>query len=106
MLLQEPLARYNLAFITEVYALDLSNRQYLYSRSNLRDNNRRVVRRQTEESKLKISRANKGKRLGCAPWNKGKKLHYIPGKREHSVQTLQKMSEATKRRWSTMYYNT
>jgi NUMOD3 motif len=105
MLLQEPLARYNLAFITEVYALDLSNSQYLYS-SLLRHNNRRVVRRQTEESKLKISRANKGKRLGCAPWNKGKKLHYIPGKREHSVQTLQKMSEAAKRRWSTMYYNT
>lgn len=106
MLLQAQLARYNLACITEVYSLDLSNMQYLYSRSKLRDSNRRVVRRQTEESKLKISRANKGRRLGCAPWNKGKKLHYIPGKREHSVQTLQKMSEAAKRRWSTMYYNT
>jgi len=103
MLIQEPLARYNLGCITEVYGLDL--RQYLCSRY-LRENNRRVVRRQTEESKLKISRANKGKRLGCPPWNKGKKLHYIPGKREHSVQTLQKMSEAAKRRWSTMDYNT
>ncbi len=99
MLIQEPLARYNLACITEVYTLDL--RQYLCSRSNMRDKNRRVGRRQTEESKLKISRANKGKRLGYAPWNKGKKLHYIPGKREHSVQTLEKMNEAAKRRWST-----
>jgi NUMOD3 motif len=105
MHVQAPLAHYNLACITEVYGLDLSNMQYLRSWSNLRHNNRRVVRRQTEESKLKISRANKGKRLGRAPWNKGKKLHYIPGKREHSVQTLQKMSEAAKRRWSTMYYD-
>ena len=85
MLLPEQLARYNLAYIAEVYAPDLSNG--------------------LEESKLKISKANKGKRLGCAPWNKGKKLHYIPGKREHSEQTLQKMSEAAKRRWSSMYNN-
>jgi hypothetical protein len=50
MLLPEQLARYNLAYIAEVYALDLSNG--------------------LEESKLKISKANKGKRLGCAAWNK------------------------------------
>jgi hypothetical protein len=34
----------------------------------------------SEETKLKISKANKGKRLGSVPWNKGKKLHYITGK--------------------------
>jgi NUMOD3 motif len=56
-------------------------------------------RKQSEETKLKISKANKGKRLGCDPWNKGKELHYIPGKREHSEQTKQKMSEAAKGRW-------
>ncbi len=56
MLLLEQLARYNLAYIAEVYALDLSNG--------------------LEESKLKISKANKGKRLGCAAWNKGK--NYLP----------------------------
>jgi hypothetical protein len=50
--------------------------------------------------KLKISEANKGKRLGSAPWNKGKKLHYLPGKREHSEQTKQKMSEASKGCWA------
>ena len=65
-------------------------------------NERRValplVRKQTEETKLKISKANKGKGLGRVPWNKGKKLHYIPGKREHSQQTVRKMSEAAKRR--------
>ena len=56
-------------------------------------------RRHTEETKLKISKANKGKRLGCAPWNKGRKLHYITGKREHTEETKKKMSEAAKRRW-------
>ena len=107
MLLLEPLARYNLSCIAELYTLDLSNGQYLFSRSSMKINKRGValplVRRQTEETKLKISKANKGKRLGCAPWNKGKKLHYIPGKREHSEQTLRKMSESAKRRWSSMY---
>jgi hypothetical protein len=48
----------------------------------------------SEETKLKISKANKGKRLGSVPWNKGKKLHYITGKREHSEQTRQRMSIA------------
>ena len=43
-----------------------------------------LVRKHTEETKSKISKANKGKHLGCASWNKGKKLHYIPGKGEHS----------------------
>ena len=37
----------------------------------------------SEETKLKISKANKGK-----------KLHYITGKREHSEQTRQRMSIA------------
>jgi NUMOD3 motif len=53
----------------------------------------------TEETKLKISKANKGKRLGYAPWNKGKKLNYITGKREHTEETRKKMSEAAKQRW-------
>jgi hypothetical protein len=57
-------------------------------------------RKLSEETKLKISKANKGKRLGSVPWNKGKKLHYITGKREHSEQTKQRMSIAAKRRWS------
>ena len=56
-------------------------------------------RKLSEETKLKISKANKGKRLGSIPWNKGKKLHYITGKREHSEQTRQRMSIAAKRRW-------
>ena len=56
-------------------------------------------RRQSEETRLKISKANKGKHLGCAPWNKGKKLHYITGKWEHTEETRKKMSEAAKRRW-------
>ena len=56
-------------------------------------------RKLSEETKYKISKANKGKRLGSVPWNKGKKLHYITGKREHSEQTKQRMSIATKRRW-------
>jgi NUMOD3 motif len=109
MLLLEPLARYDLSCTAEVYTLDLSNGQYLCSRYSMKINKTGLasplVRKQTEETKLKISKANKGKRLGCAPWNKGKKLHYIPGKREHSEQTLQKMSEAAKRRWSSMYNN-
>jgi hypothetical protein len=56
-------------------------------------------RKLSKETKLKISKANKGKRLGKVPWNKGKKLHYIPGKREHSKQTRQRMSIAAKQRW-------
>jgi hypothetical protein len=36
----------------------------------------------SEETKRKISNANKGKGLGRVPWNKGKKLSYITGKRE------------------------
>ena len=103
MLLQEPLARYNLGCITEVYTLDLSNGQNLSRMSSMKINKRAIalplVRKQTEETKLKISKANKGKRLGCAPWNKGRKLHYITGKREHSEVTKKKMSEAAKRRW-------
>jgi hypothetical protein len=54
----------------------------------------------TEETRKKISKANKGKRLGYAPWNKGRKLHYITGKREHTEETRKKMSEAAKRRWA------
>jgi len=57
-------------------------------------------RRHAEETRLKISRANKGKHLGCVPWNKGRKLNYIPGKREHTEETKKKMSEAAKRRWT------
>ena len=39
---------------------------------------RRRRRIKSEETKLKISKANKGKGLGRVPWNKGKKieLHY------------------------------
>jgi hypothetical protein len=62
-----------------------------------RNRNRKQL---SEETKLKISKANKGKRSGSVPWNKGKKLHYIPGKREHSEHTIQRMSIAAKRRWS------
>jgi NUMOD3 motif len=68
------------------------------TRNRIRSRSR--SRKLSEETKLKISRANKGKRLGHAPWNKGKKLHYITGKREHSEQTIQRMSIAAKRRWS------
>ena len=53
----------------------------------------------SEETKYKISKANKGKRLGSVPWNKGKKLHYITGKREHSEETKQRMRIAAMRRW-------
>jgi hypothetical protein len=57
-------------------------------------------RKLSEETKLKISKTNRGKRLGSIPWNKGKKLHYITGKRQHSEQTKQRMSIAAKHRWS------
>jgi hypothetical protein len=60
----------------------------------------RAARRHTEETRLKISRANKGRRIGCAPWNKGKKLNYTTGKREHTEETKRKMSEAAKQRWA------
>jgi NUMOD3 motif len=69
---------------------------FLQYRNTDRNRNRK---RLSEETKLKISKANKGKRLGSVPWNKGKKLHYITGKREHSEQTKQKMSIAAKLRW-------
>lgn len=59
-----------------------------------------IRRRKSEETKLKISKANKGKGLGRVPWNKGKKLTYITGKREHTEETRRKMSEAAKRRWA------
>jgi NUMOD3 motif len=57
-------------------------------------------RKLSEETKSRISKANKGKRSGSVPWNKGKKLHYITGKREHSDQTREKMNIAAKLRWS------
>ena len=110
MFLQEPLLLYDLACIGGVYTLDLSNGQYLarrrYMKGDVRAAGLPLARKQTEETKLKISKANKGKRLGCAPWNKGRKLHYIPGKREHSEQTKKKMSEAAKRRWPNVHNNT
>jgi len=65
-----------------------------------RNRNRNRSRKLSEETKSRISKANKGKRLGSIPWNKGKKLHYITGKREHSEQTRRRMSIAAKRRWS------
>ena len=61
---------------------------------------RRRRRIKSEETKLKISKANKGKRIGCTPWNKGKKLSYITGKREHTEETKRKMSEAAKQHWA------
>jgi hypothetical protein len=59
-----------------------------------------IRRRKSEEEKLKISKANKGKGLGRVPWNKGKKLNYTTGKREHTEETKRKMSEAAKQRWA------
>jgi hypothetical protein len=55
----------------------------------------RIKRRYSRSTKLKISQANKGR----VPWNKGMKLNYIPGKREHSEETINKMRQAAKRRW-------
>jgi hypothetical protein len=97
--MQEPL--YDLACITNVYNRDLTR---CYMKIDGRAAALPLVRsissrKQSEKTKLKISKANKGKRLGCVPWNKGKKLHYLPGKREHSEQTKQKMSEAARGRW-------
>jgi len=118
MWMQEPI--YDLPCIYDVYNRILTNWQYLGSSGEyeMKINNRRMVavpftksisnnirrkrggeRGKSEETKLKISKANKGKRLGYAPWNKGRKLHYITGKREHTEETRKKMSEAAKRRW-------
>jgi hypothetical protein len=106
---QEPF--YDLPCILNVYNRKLTNWQYLCSEYQTKINrniaslpfDKSIIsnsgRRHTEETKLKISKANKGKRLGCAPWNKGRKLHYITGKREHTEETKKKMSEAAKRRW-------
>jgi hypothetical protein len=102
---------YDLLCVSNVYNRKLTNWHYLCSGYQLKTNRNMVAaqpfprpissrRRQSEETKLKISKANKGKRLGCAPWNKGRKLRYIPGKREHSEETKRKMSEAAKRRWT------
>jgi hypothetical protein len=66
---------------------------------NTNRNENRNRKQLSEETKLRISKANKGKHLGSVPWNKGKKLHYITGKREHSEQTRHRMSIAAKRRW-------
>jgi NUMOD3 motif len=53
----------------------------------------------SQDTKLKISKSNKGKNLGQVTWTKGRKIHYRTGKREHTEQTKQKMSEAAKGRW-------
>jgi hypothetical protein len=110
MWMQGPL--YDLPCISNVYNRKLTNWHYLCSGYQTKINNRNMAalpfdksisssrRRQSEETKLKISKANKGRRLGCAPWNKGRKLPYIPGNREHSEETKKKMSEAVKRRWA------
>jgi hypothetical protein len=103
MWMQEPI--YDLACITNVYNSELTNWQYLFHnlfhRSHIKIDIRAAVlplvrpkssRKQSEETKLKISKANKGKRSGCDPWNKGKKLHYIHGKREHSEHTTNEPS--------------
>ncbi len=110
MWVQEPL--YDLPCMSNVYSRKLTNWHHYYlcswyhikANRNIADSlqftrhtyNRR---RKSEQTRLKISKANKGKRLGCTPWNKGKKLNYITGKREHSEVTKEKMSEAAKRRW-------
>ncbi|MFL6317367.1 MAG: NUMOD3 domain-containing DNA-binding protein [Nitrososphaeraceae archaeon] len=95
----EPL--YDLACITNVYNRELTRCYVKIDRiaAALPLVRPTSSRKQSEETKLKISKTNKGKRLGSVPWNKGKKLHYLPGKREHSEQTKQKMSEAAKGRW-------
>lgn len=113
MWVQEPL--YDLSCVSNVYNRKLTNWwQYLCSeyQTNINIDMASLLpfakpissssgrRGHTEETKLKISKANKGKRLGCAPWNKGRKLHYITGKREHSEETKKKMSQAAKRRWT------
>jgi NUMOD3 motif len=92
MWVQEPL--YDLPCISNVYNRKLSDWHYFCNGYHVKIN-----RIHSEETKLKISKANKGKRLGCAPWNKVRKLLYIPGKREHTEETKKKMSEAAKRRW-------
>jgi hypothetical protein len=110
MWVQEPL--YDLLCISNVYNRKLTSWHYFPSGYPMKTINRNMIaalqfarptynrRRRSEETKLRISKANKGKRLGCAPWNKGKKLHYITGKREHSEETKKKMSEAAKQRWT------
>jgi len=107
MWIQGPL--YNLPYITNAYNRNLTKCTILVEGYYMKVNRNMAAfpfarptssRRQSEETKLKISKANKGKRLGCIPWNRGKKLHYIPGKREHSEETKKKMSEAAKRRWA------
>ena len=110
MWVRQPL--YDLPCISNVYNRKLTN--WLYSSSGYHMKITRNMaaavlpfartissrrRRHSEETKFKISKANKGKRLGCVPWNKGRKLHYITGKREHTEETKKKMSEAAKRRW-------
>jgi NUMOD3 motif len=104
--IQEPF--YGLSSISNLYDRKLTNWHYLSCYPSKINKNMMVLpfakpissRRQSEGTKLKISKANKGKRLGCAPWNKGRKLLYIPGKREHSEETKRKMSEAARRRWT------
>ena len=107
---QEPL--YDLLYIYNVYNRKLTNWHYLYGEYQIKVNRNITTltfarsissnnrRRHTEETRIKISKANKGKRLGCTPWNKGRKLSYITGKREHTEETRRKMSEAAKRRWT------
>jgi NUMOD3 motif-containing protein len=108
MWVQEPL--YDLPCMSNVYNRKLTNWHYYLSWYQMKTNRNIAAplqftrptynrRRKSKQTRLKISKANKGKRLGCAPWNKGKKLNYITGKREHSEVTKKKMSEAAKRRW-------
>jgi hypothetical protein len=116
----DPRTIYDLPCIYDVYNQKLTNWQYLSgSGYEMKINNRHMVavpftksifntirrkrggeRGKSEETKLKISKANKGKRIGCTPWNKGKKLSYITGKREHTEETKRKMGEVAKRRWA------